>query len=104
VVGVDVVEVGHRETVFHNGVNIDLGLVEQGGYVLIFFHLVVTVFLPTVHCSSIPLNYHEIGIQQQNYVIFHLLFVQLHTNGLGGLVVERIGYKGWLYHRNAVLN
>ena len=104
VVGVDVVEVGHGEAAPHNGLYIYFGLVEQLGDMLVLLHFLVPVFLPTMHTRPVPLDHHEVGVQQQNHILFHFLLVQLHAHRLRALVVEGVRDQGRLDHRDAVLN
>jgi hypothetical protein len=75
VVGVDVVEVGYGEAALHDGFDIYFGLVEEGGDVLVLFHLVVAVFLPAMDGGAVPLHYYEVGVQKQNDVIPHFLLI-----------------------------
>ena len=90
VVGVDVVEVGNREAGVHDGVDVNFGLVEELGDVRVVLLLVVAAFLPTLHGRPVPLDHHEVRIQQQDDLIFHLLFVQLHAHRLAGLVAQGV--------------
>lgn len=103
-VGVDVVEVGDREAVVHDGFDVYFWFVEEGGDVFVLFHFVVFVLLPVLDGGAVPLDYNEVGVEKEDDVVFHFLFVELDAHGFCGFVGEGVGDEGGLDHGNAVVD
>ena len=90
---------GDWKPVLHDVVDILFGRVKELSDVFIALLLMVLIVFPGFGCFAIPLKHHEIGIEQENDVILHLLLVELHCFRLSALPVERVGQQHGLDHR-----
>ena len=92
------------EAEFHYFFNINFWGIEKLCNVGVFLHLVVTLFLPAWCCCTIPLHHHKVRIQKQNHIVLHLFLIERYGNRLSVLVIEGVGEKCGLDHREAVDN
>lgn len=90
VVGVHLVEVGHWEAGLHDVVYVLFWRVEKLSYVFVAFSFMVFAIMPGFDCLTVPLNHHEVSIQQQDDFVLHLFLVELDRNRLRAFIVEGI--------------
>lgn len=69
---------------------------------LVLLLLVVLLFLPVLDVVSIPDDHMEVGVQQQNGLVFHLLLLQTDRRWVG--LLDRVAKKRRLDNRNAMLH
>ncbi len=100
VIGPHLVVIGHGEPMIHGVVDVLGRGIDQLLYVRILFLLVVFVLIPGFHMGAIPLQHHEIGIQQQYHILFHFLLVQLYGHWLQ--VVQTVFQQNRLNHGHTV--